>query len=80
MNAKAPLPLAPRLVNRITAAAYVSVGPTLFDEMVADGRMPKPRQVSESRIAWDVRELDAAIDELPAQGEPPRNTWEDFRR
>ena len=37
--------------------------------MVADGTMPKPRRVTERRVAWDVRSLDAAIDSLPIDGE-----------
>jgi predicted DNA-binding transcriptional regulator AlpA len=60
-----PPTLAPRLVSRVVAAAYVSVSPTKFDEMVQDGSMPKPKRLSGRRRAWDVRALDAAIDELP---------------
>jgi predicted DNA-binding transcriptional regulator AlpA len=60
-----PPSLAPRLVSRDVAAAYVSVSPTKFDEMVQDGSMPKPKRLGGRRKAWDVRALDAAIDELP---------------
>src|SRR5260370_2277124 len=35
-----PPTLAPRLINRDAAAAYVSVSPTKFDQMVIDGSMP----------------------------------------
>lgn len=31
--------------------------------------MPKPRMLGAKRLAWDVRELDAAIDALPRDGE-----------
>jgi len=31
--------------------------------------MPKPRRLGEKRLAWDVRELDAAADALPHDGE-----------
>lgn len=36
--------------------------------MIADGLMPNPRQLTERRIAWDVQQLDAAIDRLPVFG------------
>jgi predicted DNA-binding transcriptional regulator AlpA len=60
-----PPTLAPRLVSRDVAAAYVSVSPTKFDEMVEDGSMPRPKRLRGRRKAWDIRALDAAIDELP---------------
>jgi hypothetical protein len=31
------------------AAAYIGVSPTLFDEMVRDGRMPKPTRINAQR-------------------------------
>jgi hypothetical protein len=60
-----PLPptLAPRGLNRQEAAAYVGVGVTLFDEMVNDGRMPKPIEVN-SRGLWDRQKLDSHFDAL----------------
>ncbi len=64
-----PPSLAPRLIGREAAAAYVCVSPNTFDEMVEKGIMPKPRIVSEKRRAWDVRELDAAADALPHAGD-----------
>lgn len=64
-----PANLPPRLVTRIAAAAYVGLSPNTFDQLVGSGRMPKPRQISEVRIAWDVRELDAAVDALPYKGD-----------
>jgi hypothetical protein len=64
-----PPTLPPRLISREAAAAYVCVSPTTFDVMVADGRMPKPKVVCGTRKAWDVRELDAAVDALPHDGQ-----------
>jgi predicted DNA-binding transcriptional regulator AlpA len=60
-----PSTLAPRLLSREVAAAYLSVSPNKFDEMVRDGSMPKPKRLFGRRKAWDVRALDAAIDNLP---------------
>jgi hypothetical protein len=58
-----PANLAPRGLCREHAAAYVDVGPTKFDEMVADGRMPKALHVDGRRI-WDRRALDQSFDAL----------------
>lgn len=57
------LPDWPRGLSRDASAAYVGVGTTLFDELVADGRLPKPGKIN-SRILWDRRQLDAALDDL----------------
>ena len=54
----------PRGLSRDEAARYVGVGPTLFDEMVKDGRMPRPKRAN-SRAVWDRVALDAAFTELP---------------
>jgi predicted DNA-binding transcriptional regulator AlpA len=71
-----PRTLAPRLINRAASAAYVNVCPTTFDLMVNDGRMPKPKQLTGKRYAWDVRALDTAVDHLPTVGSTDE-TWED---
>lgn len=68
-----PSQLPPRLIGREAAAAYVCLSPTIFDKLVGEGRMPKPRQLSPHRKAWDVRELDLAIDNLPKDGESADN-------
>jgi predicted DNA-binding transcriptional regulator AlpA len=62
--------LSPRLVARADAAYYVGVGTTLFDDLVRQGMMPRPKAIGSRRL-WDLRELDKAIDELPEAGEPP---------
>ena len=71
-----PPTLAPRLISREAAAAYVSVSPTTFDAMVKDGRMPKPKRLGSRRKAWDVHALDAAVDNLPVEGNDNADeTW-----
>nr|QIG99336.1 helix-turn-helix domain-containing protein [Bradyrhizobium sp. 6(2017)] len=64
-----PPTLPPRLIGRDAAAAYINVSPNTLDRMVEDGRMPHPRILADRRIAWDVRELDIFVDQLPHQGE-----------
>lgn len=59
-----PPTLPPRGLSRAEAAAYIGVGPTLFDEMVRDGRMPAAKRIN-SRLVWDRNKLDSAFDALP---------------
>lgn len=73
-----PLPVA-RGLNRAQAAAYIGVSPSLFDEMVGDGRMPVPKRMN-SRTVWDRLALDKAFDRLPggSPDEGAEGEW-DFR-
>lgn len=54
----------PRVLTRSQAAEYLSVSPTHFDKMVANGRVPGPVQLSEGRKGWDRRALDSFVDSL----------------
>lgn len=62
-----PYAYPPRGMSREEAARYVGVGSTKFDEMVADGRMPRGRKV-DGRVVWDRLRLDAAFSDLPEHG------------
>jgi excisionase family DNA binding protein len=64
-----PPTLPPRLIGREAAAAYINVSPNTLDKMVGEGRMPRPRVLGDKRRAWDTRELDMAVDQLPHDGE-----------
>ena len=66
--------LAPRGLSRVRSAAYIGVGPSLFDEMVRDGRMPKPKRIN-ARTIWDRVQLDDAFAALP--GEADNNPWDE---
>lgn len=75
-----PPTLAPRLIGREAAAAYVSVAPNTFDVMVREGRMPRPRLLTAGPKAWDVPLLDQAVDGLPLDGEDAgasNDGWDD---
>jgi predicted DNA-binding transcriptional regulator AlpA len=78
MKSEPPMPpnLPPRGIRRECAARYVGISPSKFDEMVGDGRMPKPKMIDAARV-WDVRALDIAFDRLPdvAGGDAP-NEWD----
>jgi predicted DNA-binding transcriptional regulator AlpA len=57
-------PVPRRGLSRVEAAMYVGVSPSLFDEMVKDGRMPQPKRIN-TRTVWDKRQLDEAFAALP---------------
>lgn len=77
---QSPLPpgVLPRGLYRAQAAAYVGVGVTKFDAMVADRRMPSPRRVDGRKI-WDRRELDEHFDALPHDDDADEgpNPWDE---
>lgn len=78
-----PLPagVLPRGLSRPEAAAYVGIGPTKFDVLVADGRMPPPKRI-DGRVVWDRHALDEAFAALPDDDrseESDANPWENAR-
>ena len=68
------------------AAVYLSLSPSFFRKLVADGQMPRPRIIGGRRI-WDIEELDLAFKALPREGgdaEPifqsdEIDSWADYR-
>lgn len=71
-----PPNLSPRLLDRRASAAYVGLSASKFDELVVDGRMPKPKRIDRRR-AWDVRALDSAVDALPSGEDTDHNPFDD---
>jgi predicted DNA-binding transcriptional regulator AlpA len=66
----------PRGLSRVQAAAYVGLGTTFFDELVSDGKFPKPLKFGK-RSVWDLHDLNAAFDSFKdsvAASEP--NPWD----
>ncbi len=68
-----PVSCPPRGLSREQSAVYVGVGTTLFDEMVKDGRMPRPKRVNGKTI-WGRVELDEAFVALPTDEDA--NPWD----
>ncbi|MBW7966764.1 hypothetical protein [Bradyrhizobium sp. BR 10261] len=66
MNRPDAIAYPPRGLSRDEAARYIGVGATKFDEMVADGRMPRPKRV-DGRVIWDRLRLEAAFSDLPEE-------------
>ena len=71
-----PFPAGVRGLQREQAARYVGVSATKFDELVDDGRMPKPKRV-DARKVWDRQALDMAFEALPEDGAGAENPWDE---
>lgn len=69
-----PRSLAPRGLSRVQAAAYIGVSPSLFDEMVKDGRMPKATAIN-ARKVWDRIKLDEAFAALSDDDKDGKDPW-----
>lgn len=71
-----PRSLPPIGINREQAANFIGVSISLFDEMVGDGRMPKPKRIN-ARLVWDRRSVERAFAKLPGgDSEESENDWE----
>ena len=66
--------LEPRGLSRVQSAKYIGVGTSKLDEMVRDGRMPKPKRI-DGRTVWDRWELDVSFSALPNSDQV--NPWDD---
>ena len=62
-----PSSLPPLGLARVEAAALIGVSPSLFDQMVDDGRMPRPKRIN-TRTVWDREDLEKAFKALPDDG------------
>lgn len=58
------------------AAAYIGVSPSLFDELVKDGRMPAPTRIN-ARAIWDRLKLDEAFAGLSDAEPNGRDPWDE---
>src|SRR6185437_12771287 len=70
-----PTSLPPRGLSRVEASQYIGVSPSLFDEMVGDGRMPPPKQINARRV-WDRKQLDQSFEALPDVRGGGTNPWD----
>jgi len=72
-----PPGVTPLGIGRRTAAQYLGVSVGLFDRMVCDGRMPKPKQINQRKV-WDTIELSIKFRELPSDDdeEISDNEWD----
>ena len=62
-------------LRRAEAAASVGLSVTKFDQLVRDGRMPKPKRI-DGAVLWDAESLRMAWLSLPDEGEGGPNEWD----
>ena len=78
--ARRPLIPAPDRIglSRAEAAEYIGVSTSLFEEMVADGRMPPAKQIN-SRKVWMRTKIEKAFADLPDAGQDKDSSspWRD---
>jgi len=67
--------LAPRGLSRVVAAEYIGVSPSLFDQLVSDGRMPKPKAINSRRV-WDRLQVDEYFSALSGESNAEANPWD----
>jgi predicted DNA-binding transcriptional regulator AlpA len=70
----------PRAMKADRAAAYLDMSRSKFLELVASGKLPRPKIIDSMRI-WDRLALDAAFSEFQESGEDGslarRNSFDD---
>lgn len=68
-----PPSLAPVGIGREASAQFVGISAGKFDELVKDGRMPRPKRI-DGRKVWDRRDLESYFSALPDDLGP--NEWD----
>jgi predicted DNA-binding transcriptional regulator AlpA len=76
---KLPFPgLEPVGLSREEAACHIRVSPSLFDQMVKDGRMPQPKRIN-SRTVWVRLEVERKFNALPSEEPDEHNPFDDVK-
>jgi predicted DNA-binding transcriptional regulator AlpA len=65
-----PYAYPPRGLTREDAARYIGLGPTKLDELVEQGKMPKPTRIGR-KLVFDRLKLDAAFGDLQSEDDNP---------
>lgn len=69
-----PRSLPPIGLSREVASAFIDVSPSKFDELVKDGRMPKPKQIDARRV-WSRISIEKAFANLPGDEDNADDEW-----
>ncbi|KAI93223.1 hypothetical protein T281_18010 [Rhodomicrobium udaipurense JA643] len=79
-QSRLPPSLPPRGLSRDQAAEYICASPALFDQLVRDGRMPKPVRIN-TKPVWDRVEIDLYFSALKSEEAAiADDPWSDFDR
>lgn len=55
----------PRGLSEDNAATYLGLSVSTLQQLVREGKLPRPRQVSARRVSHEVADLDAYMDNCP---------------
>ncbi len=61
----------PMYFDRDTVAAAISVSVDTIERLVQKGAFPKPRQITEKRVGWLVREVEEWAESRPVSSNLP---------
>lgn len=75
MSTKVSSSYPPFGLRRLEAANYVGLGVTKFDQLVRDGRMPKPVALDTVKV-WRRDELESALADLAETSATMDNPWD----
>ena len=65
----------PVLLDKPSAAAFLALSESTFEQLMRDGHAPRPRVLSARRVGWLVRELREWAEAKPISDMlPPENT------
>jgi prophage regulatory protein len=65
----------PAFLDKPSAAAFLALSESTFEQLVRDGHAPRPRALSARRVGWLVRELREWAEARPVSDMlPPPNT------
>lgn len=71
----------PIYLDIATVADYVSLSEASVQKLVRESRFPKPRLISDKRVAWLTREVEEWAEQRPVSDlAPPPNTGHSNRR
>jgi len=75
MDRESIVRIRPMFLARQEAAAFLAISENTLDRLVARGAAPKPRKLSQGRVAWLVEDLEVWGRSLPASDIlPPENS------
>lgn len=65
----------PAYLDIAGACSFVALGESTLQKLVRENKFPKPRELSDRRVAWLVRELEEWAESRPVSEQlPPENT------
>jgi len=66
-----PIAIKPAYLDREAAASFVSLSVPAMERLVAKGSFPKPRQLTDKRVGWLVREVEEWAESRPISSNLP---------